>query len=341
VSARTRSRRTVGFVCIAAALGLGLVPGTASATPSDAQIDAAEQAAGNAAAEVGRLLGQLGTAQAALEAAHVEAAAARGSYAGVQASHKGAQAEADRAASAALRAERDLTAARADVAAFARSSYMLGTTSPTMRALLTSGGPAQLVERTVLLDAVGSGRSDVLDQAAFLQQQAADTAAVAQTTLSQAASLEQQAAAALAAAEQLETEARQRATTFQAQQASMQARLDQARTTLVTLQGQRNAARQPAPRPTSSPVPSGGPSPAAHDWNAVALCESGGNWAINTGNGYYGGLQFSPSTWTAFGGTAYAPRADLATRDQQIAVAEKVLAVQGAGAWPTCGRNLT
>ncbi|NED26577.1 transglycosylase family protein, partial [Streptomyces anulatus] len=71
-------------------------------------------------------------------------------------------------------------------------------------------------------------------------------------------------------------------------------------------------------------------------WEKVAACESSGDWAVNTGNGYYGGLQFSGSTWAAFGGTQYAPRADLATRDQQIAVAEKVLEGQGPGAWPTC-----
>ncbi|GAA1173033.1 hypothetical protein GCM10009584_12550 [Ornithinimicrobium humiphilum] len=71
-------------------------------------------------------------------------------------------------------------------------------------------------------------------------------------------------------------------------------------------------------------------------WDAVAACESGGNWSINTGNGYYGGLQFAQSTWEGFGGTSYAPRADLASRDQQIAIAEKVLASQGPGAWPTC-----
>ncbi|MFI7895859.1 transglycosylase family protein [Streptomyces sp. CACIS-1.16CA] len=71
-------------------------------------------------------------------------------------------------------------------------------------------------------------------------------------------------------------------------------------------------------------------------WEKVAACESSGNWAINTGNGYYGGLQFSGSTWAAFGGTQYAPRADLATRDQQIAIAERVLDGQGPGAWPTC-----
>ncbi|MEW2402896.1 transglycosylase family protein [Streptomyces sp. NPDC046862] len=71
-------------------------------------------------------------------------------------------------------------------------------------------------------------------------------------------------------------------------------------------------------------------------WNKVAACESTNNWSINTGNGYYGGLQFTQSTWEAYGGTAYAARADLATRDQQIAVAEKVLKGQGPGAWPVC-----
>ncbi|GAA2414596.1 hypothetical protein GCM10010420_50340 [Streptomyces glaucosporus] len=71
-------------------------------------------------------------------------------------------------------------------------------------------------------------------------------------------------------------------------------------------------------------------------WDRVAQCESTGNWSINTGNGFYGGLQFTQSTWEAFGGTQYAPRADLATKDQQIAVAEKVLDGQGPGAWPVC-----
>ena len=82
-------------------------------------------------------------------------------------------------------------------------------------------------------------------------------------------------------------------------------------------------------------------SAAEHDWTGVAQCESGGNWSINTGNGYYGGLQFSSSTWLAFGGGAYAARADLAAKSQQIAVAEKVLDAQGKGAWPVCGRNLS
>ena len=80
---------------------------------------------------------------------------------------------------------------------------------------------------------------------------------------------------------------------------------------------------------------------AVHNWSGVAQCESSGNWSINTGNGYYGGLQFSQQTWAGYGGTSYAPRADLASPGAQVAVAEKVLAGQGIGAWPVCGRFLT
>jgi LysM repeat protein len=76
-------------------------------------------------------------------------------------------------------------------------------------------------------------------------------------------------------------------------------------------------------------------------WDAVAQCESGGNWSIDTGNGYYGGLQFSASTWAGYGGTQYAPTADKATKAQQIQIAEKVLASQGKGAWPICGTGLS
>ena len=77
------------------------------------------------------------------------------------------------------------------------------------------------------------------------------------------------------------------------------------------------------------------------EWDRVASCESGGNWAINTGNGYQGGLQFSPSTWSGHGGGDYAPAAHLATKEEQIAVAERVLASQGKGAWPSCGGPLS
>ena len=72
------------------------------------------------------------------------------------------------------------------------------------------------------------------------------------------------------------------------------------------------------------------------NWDAIAQCESGGNWAINTGNGYYGGLQFSPATWKSNGGTGMPNQA---SRAEQIRVAENVLRTQGIGAWPTCGKK--
>lgn len=71
-------------------------------------------------------------------------------------------------------------------------------------------------------------------------------------------------------------------------------------------------------------------------WDALARCESNGNWAINTGNGFFGGVQFDQNTWERQGGLRYAPRADLATREEQIAIADVTRARQGWGAWPVC-----
>jgi hypothetical protein len=94
-----------------------------------------------------------------------------------------------------------------------------------------------------------------------------------------------------------------------------------------------------APR-TSSAADSRAHAPASSDgvnWAAIAACESGGEWSANTGNGFYGGLQFSEGTWLAYGGGQYASSANLASESQQIAVADRVLAGQGIGAWPVCG----
>ena len=74
-------------------------------------------------------------------------------------------------------------------------------------------------------------------------------------------------------------------------------------------------------------------------WDRVAQCESGGNWKINTGNGFYGGVQFAAGTWKAYGGNTYASQAHLATKAEQIAIARRVLAGQGPGAWPVCSRR--
>ncbi|WP_282701524.1 transglycosylase family protein [Streptomyces sp. CC219B] len=96
------------------------------------------------------------------------------------------------------------------------------------------------------------------------------------------------------------------------------------------------------PPPAPGPAPTRVPHDCARDqwpWGCIAECESSGRWHVNTGNGFYGGLQFWQPTWEEFGGLKYAPRADLATRDEQIAVAQEVLAVQGWEAWPVCSKR--
>ena len=85
-------------------------------------------------------------------------------------------------------------------------------------------------------------------------------------------------------------------------------------------------------QPTAAPAASSGA-----NWAAIAACESGGNWSTDTGNGFYGGLQFTQQTWLAYGGGQYASSANLASESQQIAVAQRVEAGQGIGAWPVCG----
>jgi LysM repeat protein len=90
----------------------------------------------------------------------------------------------------------------------------------------------------------------------------------------------------------------------------------------------------PAATPVSAAAPA---SSGGANWSAIAACESGGNWSTNTGNGFYGGLQFTEQTWLAYGGGQYASSANLASESQQIAVAQRVLAGQGIGAWPVCG----
>ena len=97
---------------------------------------------------------------------------------------------------------------------------------------------------------------------------------------------------------------------------------------------------KPAPAPAPAAAAGGAPAPAVAGgsvWDALAKCEAGGNWSINTGNGYYGGLQFSLGTWRANGGTGMPHEA---SREQQIAIAERVQASQGWGAWPSCTRKL-
>jgi hypothetical protein len=348
----TRCRRwagRLGAVGVTVAIGLGGLPGTASAapsSPSDGRLGAATKAAEEAAAQVEQLLGQVGAAQAGVDDASARVARALEQVEAQRRAHETAQADARTADVAAQEAGAALSGARGVVATFARDSNMAGSTSPVLEILLTAGSPGQLVERAALLEAAGSHRSAVLTVVTAAQQRAAEAQAAAQNAVTEADRSQQAAQDALASAEAVRAAATRQVADLQTAQDAMQAQLLQARTTLVTLQQQPPpSAAAPSSPPVNTPAgeqSSAGPAPApgGQDWDAVARCESGGNWSINTGNGFYGGLQFTPSTWLAFGGTAYAPRADLATRAEQIAVAERVLAEQGPGAWPTCGRSL-
>ena len=101
------------------------------------------------------------------------------------------------------------------------------------------------------------------------------------------------------------------------------------------------AAAQPVAAYTATPHAA----PVAYNgsdvWASLAQCESGGNWAINTGNGFYGGLQFTAGTWLSNGGGAYAPTANLATPEQQIVIASKIQAARGWSPWPACSAKLS
>jgi cell wall-associated NlpC family hydrolase len=234
-------------VVAAAAVCLLTVPGTATATPtnpSDAQLTQAQQAQSAAAQQVGALSAALADAQASVDAARARSAIALDTFQGKQADYEAAQAAADDAAAAAQRARDDLSAARVAIASFARQSYVHGSTSPTLEALMTADGPAQMIERAGLLGAAGAHSGDVVVQVAAAEQQASAADAAARTALDHAATLKQQAADALGSAEALEAGARRQAADLAAQQASMQQQLQQAQQTLLGLEGARAAAQQ-------------------------------------------------------------------------------------------------
>jgi phage-related minor tail protein len=335
--ARRRLARTVA-VCLAAAIGFG-APAAASAAPGE---DDAARAADDAAAQVGQLLEQVGAAEAGMRDAESRVTRALEQVEVQRRASEQARTDARRAEAAAREARAAVGEARDDAADFARESYMSGSTSPILESLLTAGSPGDVIERLALLEAAGDHRSAVLTVASAAQGRADAAQNAADEAVADADRSQQAAQQALASAEAVRDTAAQQVADLRTAQAAMQTRLEQARETLVVLQAEgEEATRAERPSTGGSPAPPPPPPPSTgHNWDAVAMCESGGNWSINTGNGYYGGLQFSQSTWDAFGGQEFAPRADLATKAEQIAVAERVLVGQGPGAWPTCGRNL-
>jgi len=254
---RTGSRpvRRVAGVAVAAALCLVAAPGIASAAPtnpSDSQISAAQQQKDAAAQQVGALSAELASAQASVDAARAQSAIALDTFQGKQADYEAAQASADAAAAAARQAAADLDTARTNVAAFARQSYVQGSTNPTLEALTTANGPAQMLERAALLEAAGAHQGDVITAVTAAEQQARSAESAAQGALTAAAALKEEAAEALAVAEGYEASARQQAAGLAAQQATVQQQLQQAQQTLLGLEGARVAAQQYAAAQTAA-----------------------------------------------------------------------------------------
>ncbi|TWH73358.1 C40 family peptidase [Modestobacter roseus] len=242
---RRRVPRTLG-IAAAVTVCLLVAPAPASAAPTDAQISAAERARQDAAAEVGAITAQLAQAESAAAAASAAAQIALQDYEEAQAAYEQARADADAAAAEAARAVAALAQGEAEVAAFARASYIQGSTSSGTRALLSSGGPAQLLERAALLDAVGEHRTDVVAQLTVLQEQSAAADTVAQQTLGEADGLQQEAATLLAGAQQQEIAARAQAAALTEQQDAVEQQLSAAQQTLTGLQDDRAAAQAQA-----------------------------------------------------------------------------------------------
>src|SRR4051794_25525123 len=279
--------RAVG-TAVAALVVLGLTPAVADAAPrrpSDREIAEAKAATDAVEDRIRELSGQLTAAQGEVDAAHAASAIALDEYQATQAAYEAARARADAARAAADQATVALGVARADVIAFARRSYIDGSTYPGAAALITAADPAQVIERAALLEAAGGHRSDVLDRVTVLQQQATAADAVAGNAVIDADALQQRAADALRNAQAAEVSARRQAADLGTQQAQLQTELAQAQQQLTALIGARAAARvvpAPAAPPAAPPAPAGNPehagagnAPAARTAIEAALAQRG------------------------------------------------------------------
>jgi cell wall-associated NlpC family hydrolase len=301
---RVRTALRAGGVAVVAALLLGLSPSVAQADPrrpSDGEIAAAQAAADGVAARIRDLSDQLAAAQDGVDAARATSVIALDQYQATQAAYLVAQQEADAAAAAAAQAAADLDVARAQVIAFARRSYMQGSTYPGAAALITAADPGELIQRAALLEAAGAHRSDVLDQVTVLQVRAAEAEAVARTSLETAAGLQEQAATSLAVAQAAEVAAREQAAALDAQRGQLETELAAAQGQLQTLIGERAAADRAAElaRPVPGP-PAGGfaPAPAGNATPAGEGDSSAAQAAIDAAMAYRG----TPYAWGG-GGT--------------------------------------
>jgi peptidoglycan DL-endopeptidase RipA len=289
---------------------VGLAPGTAAATPGDDAVAAARSERDAAAAQVGALSAQLADAEASADAAHQAAQIALQEYEERRAAQQEAQAAADAAAQAAAEAEAELARGRAQVVAFARSSYMQGSTAPGAAALMSAEGPGQLVERAALLDAAGSHRVDVVAELTVLEEQATAAEGAAAQAVQEATELETQAGESLAAAQQQEVSARAQTAALAEQRATVEAELAEAQEALYGAEGARDAAASAAAaaeaarsQPPATTTSSGGSSGSSSSGGASSGSSSSGgasSGSSSSGTSSSGGSA-KPSTSTTAG----------------------------------------
>jgi cell wall-associated NlpC family hydrolase len=266
---------------LAAALAVGLAAAPAAAAPGS--IAQAQAAADALEARIREIDGTLAAAQAAVDEAQASSAIALDDYQVAQAAYQAAQQRAELAAAEAAAATAALGVAREQVAAFARRSYMQGSTYPGATALLTAASPTELIERAALLEAAGSHRSDVLDDVTVLQEQAAQADVVARTALGEADQLQVAAATALQVAQAAEVSAREQAAAVAEQQEQLQSELAVAQEELRDLVGAQEAAARTAAAP--APV---APPPAPVETSAGPGNASAAQTAIDAAMAYLG-----------------------------------------------------
>ena len=253
----------VAGTSLAALVALGLAPAVAAAAPTNAQLAAAAAAAKAVEDRINGLATQLTAAQDTVDLAHAESTIALDDYQATQAALEAAQQQAATAQATAVQAAVDLGVARSQVVDFARRSYMEGSTYAGAAALITATDPGELIERTALLEAAGSHRSDVLDTVTVVQEQAAQADEAARTAVVEVTVLEQQAATGLAAAQAAEIAAREQASQLVTAKAQLETELATAKQELVALVGAREAADRaarvetppPPPAPVAPPIP--------------------------------------------------------------------------------------
>ena len=268
---------------VAALVVAGLVPGTALAAPGDTPVAEAQVERDAAAARVGEIGAQLAQAQERVDAARRGAQIALQEYEVRRAAQDEARAAADAAAAAAERAVAELARGRAQVVAFARSSYMQGSTAPGAAALVSAEGPAQLVERAALLDAAGSHRVDVVTELTVLEQQAAAADDAAQVAVQAADEAEAAAAGSLAAAQSQEVSARAQAAELADRREVLEAELADAQVLLLGAEGAQAAAAAQAAATAAAQARPPAPAPSSSGW--VSGSSSSGSSYPSSGGG--------------------------------------------------------